>query len=390
MAEAPHSLELLLSCQVCFEKFTDEGDQVPRILPCSHTLCHTCIGRLIQGQKIECPECRKKHEAKNKEESFPQNKYMVMLIKRKSSEELMPPEFQKCEDHGKELNMFCLEPQCNKPICRTCLRTQHKRHDVTEMEEMQKEILMKKVADVQVNLEAKMKMYCEVNKNIDNKPKMAVEAIKNKKEETVKYFDRVTKKTEEICERESFRIGVELLTLNANLDSIKCVRVNIENEDTLSHKELMNHQEKVEVIVENNKTHYSGVKSFGFPLFTSDLHSTEENCGSVAKEEVIITLPESEQLGPANTFDKLPRIITNASELKCSGIYTLVPTLTANINQSKFHQVARFPEFNLCEASCFCALRCTISVQHRYYLFEGQITNDKIFHDSDYLYFSRV
>ena len=83
MAEAPKSLELLLSCQVCFEEFTEDGAHVPRLLPCTHTLCHSCIGRMIQDRKLECPECRVKHEAKNEEKSFPQNKYILSQLKRK-------------------------------------------------------------------------------------------------------------------------------------------------------------------------------------------------------------------------------------------------------------------------------------------------------------------
>ena len=74
MAEAPRSLEFLLQCQVCLEDFEEDGAHVPRLLPCTHTLCHTCIGQLIRGDWIECPECREKHEAKKEEKSFPQIK----------------------------------------------------------------------------------------------------------------------------------------------------------------------------------------------------------------------------------------------------------------------------------------------------------------------------
>ena len=87
MAEAPRSLELLLQCQVCFEDFEDDGAHVPRMLPCTHTLCHTYIGRLIQEGMTECPECRQKHEAKKEEKSFPQNKYILTQIKMKSAQE---------------------------------------------------------------------------------------------------------------------------------------------------------------------------------------------------------------------------------------------------------------------------------------------------------------
>ena len=195
MAEDPHSLELLLQCQVCFEEFEKEGEHVPRILPCSHTLCHTCIGRLIRRNAIQCPECREKHEAKNEEQSFPQNKYLLTQIKRKSTQEQPKAyEFRKCEEHGKELNLFCLDPVCKEPICRTCLRTKHKRHDVIEIEEQQKDVLIGKVVTIQMNLETKVKMLSEVKRNIDEKTNMVIGEIKKKKEEINREFDKMIKK----------------------------------------------------------------------------------------------------------------------------------------------------------------------------------------------------
>ena len=33
------SLEYILACQICLEDFEEAGDHLPRILPCSHSLC---------------------------------------------------------------------------------------------------------------------------------------------------------------------------------------------------------------------------------------------------------------------------------------------------------------------------------------------------------------
>ena len=46
------SLEYILACQICLEDFEEAGDHVPRILPCSHSLCEKCLIQLIQGNFI--------------------------------------------------------------------------------------------------------------------------------------------------------------------------------------------------------------------------------------------------------------------------------------------------------------------------------------------------
>ena len=78
------TLERLLACQICFETFKETGEHIPRLLPCTHTLCETCIGHLVSDNSLTCPECRVKHSATNGVKSFPQNKYILMNMKRKS------------------------------------------------------------------------------------------------------------------------------------------------------------------------------------------------------------------------------------------------------------------------------------------------------------------
>ena len=45
-----------LECLVCEEVFSLEGDNVPRLLHCGHTLCHSCLSRLpLTGSDLLCP-----------------------------------------------------------------------------------------------------------------------------------------------------------------------------------------------------------------------------------------------------------------------------------------------------------------------------------------------
>ena len=213
MAGAPRSLELhTISCQVCFEEFEENGDHILRLLPCTHTLCHTCVGQLIQENKIECPECREKHEAKNEEKSFPQNKYILTQVKRKSSHEQRKAyEFQKCVDHGKELsNLFCREPGCEMPICRLCLIKDHRKHDVINIEKQEKEVSMRDLMRTDMNLATGVEMMSQAKKNIEERTKSVIKVIKKKKEEFDRHCEKMIKEVEGTNKLQNMLIDVEI------------------------------------------------------------------------------------------------------------------------------------------------------------------------------------
>ena len=54
MADNLDSLENFLSCQVCFHDFREDGDHIPRLLP-----CEACLKQLIRNDKLECPDVEK-------------------------------------------------------------------------------------------------------------------------------------------------------------------------------------------------------------------------------------------------------------------------------------------------------------------------------------------
>ena len=254
MAEAPRSLELLFQCQVCFEDFEEDGAHVPRLLPCTHTLCHTCIRQLIQGDKIECPECREKHEAKKEEKSFPQNKYLLTQIKRKSSQEQPTAhEFQKCEEHGKELSLFCLVPECNKPICRTCLKKDHRGHDVIEIEDQEKEVLMNEVMKVKMNLEAKVIIISIAKEHIIERTNSVIADLRKTKGEIVSVIDIMIEESERQNRLENIHIDDELSAMNSSIELLSSIQQNIKEEEDMSYEGIMNHRDTVTGISDHNK-----------------------------------------------------------------------------------------------------------------------------------------
>ena len=140
-----NSLEGILNCPVCFEDYgINDDNAIPRLLPCSHTLCGKCTRELIQKNSLQCPECRKYHPAENGTRSFPQNKYILSTIRRKTSptdEKPHPSEqkLEKCPVHDRELALYCSEATCQNAICSLCITSSHRGHNVVDLMQLKRE-----------------------------------------------------------------------------------------------------------------------------------------------------------------------------------------------------------------------------------------------------------
>ena len=270
MAERQDTLDLLLSCVVCLEEFEEDGDKTPRLLPCTHTLCETCIKQLIRNEKLECPECRPKHDAKNEEKSFPQNKYILTQIKRKSvksKEEKVPRGYDRCKDHRKELSLFCQEADCQIAICQACLIKYHRKHDIVELEEEIKKNVLVEVEQVRKNLESKMRLISSVKEVVEKKTERSVNELKRKQEEINRKIDEMIKKAEETKRATNLHLDDELSAMNINVVLLENINQNIERKDEISYENITGIQETVKEIHENNINHFSGTRNFRYPRF---------------------------------------------------------------------------------------------------------------------------
>ncbi len=118
----------MTNCQVCYEEFNQEM-HLPRLLPCSHTTCHSCLEHLVRQtpQQIRCPQCRSSHRVGQEGvKSFPQNKYILHNINSSRTSD-------KCDEHKKELVLYCKDP-CKEAICPKCYTLVHKAHDVIDLD----------------------------------------------------------------------------------------------------------------------------------------------------------------------------------------------------------------------------------------------------------------
>ena len=131
-------------CAVCFEAYEETGENIPRLLPCGHSLCNGCVKRLLQRQTLNrfmqrqtlcCPQCRQDNEVPNGAVNFPQNRYILKNIKETRNEGY----FQVCKKHGREMSLFCNGglfsgwKECKTEICSLCLTKDHHNHKVVDL-----------------------------------------------------------------------------------------------------------------------------------------------------------------------------------------------------------------------------------------------------------------
>ena len=230
------SLEYILACQICLDDFEETGDHVPRILPCTHSLCEKCLKQLIEGNFVECPECRKKHRVVDNEvKTFPQNKYILANVRRKEADtgknvqtsETLPL----CERHGKELLLYCVENECLISICLTCLSKHHRGHDVVEIEVAKREALFKKI-DFVKDLKERKGNILKVKKNIEEDNMECVKKMTARKKELIqKINQRYEQMLAEVKQKgKNDHFTEELTIIEEHLNLLKNVEDNVDKE----------------------------------------------------------------------------------------------------------------------------------------------------------------
>ena len=118
-------------CPVCFEDYSDSDALLPRLLPCTHTFCSTCIECLIRNGKLVCPMDQQEFEAQQGVTTFPQNRYIL----RTGNNRIVDgnDEFAKCEQHHKPKSMYCKTVGCEIPICHLCMLQNHIAHELVHI-----------------------------------------------------------------------------------------------------------------------------------------------------------------------------------------------------------------------------------------------------------------
>ena len=203
----------------------------------------------IARKPYECPECRKKHRAVNNEvTTFPQNKYILVNVRRRQEEFVKNKQNESsenvniCEKHGKQLSLYCKGPECSTTICQTCFTRSHRGegHDVVETEEIEKEALQQEMGVVIKRLQERRRLILEA----DNKNSECVQKITDRRDHLIEI---VTQRCDQLLAQvnnESMQedSSDKLKVIEAQLDLLHSIKENADKE-VITHEVIESNRE---------------------------------------------------------------------------------------------------------------------------------------------------
>ena len=288
------------NCSVCFEAYDEAEDHVPRLLPCTHTVCEACVKRLLNRASLTCPECRTKHPAENHVRSFPQNKYILANTRRKKIEESTERIAEKsrnmvencCKKHGKELGFYCNEKSCKMVICPLCMLQDHRNHDVVDVQQVKKH----GEAETELKLfllSSKGKLVAmeeEMKRNYENN----IEEIQSQREDLIrKLEEKYDKMVQDIKDR--------MTKLNHDIHGdISAVVANIAEIDEVDENASAERIKKIEAEV---RERVSGVRTYNYYKYEKSLRRQEDDldelCGTLTEKMKEVDLTRDNQADDA-------------------------------------------------------------------------------------------
>ncbi|XP_078522904.1 tripartite motif-containing protein 59 [Lissotriton helveticus] len=213
-----NNLEEELTCCICYNLYED-----PRVLPCSHTFCKSCLESVVQSSSnysiwrpirlpLKCPTCRSVAELPPTGiGALPANFALRSIIEKYSKENNQ--DILTCSEHSRQpLNVYCLLDR--KLVCGHCLTVgQHQGHPIDDLQSAyikEKDTphkLMELLRDKQWT------KICDLIDHLEERKSESMNMVQEQKKEALQYF----KKINETIETKKYDLLASLNDINTRM-----------------------------------------------------------------------------------------------------------------------------------------------------------------------------
>ena len=291
-----------VTCPICRKDYEN-----PRILPCGHTVCEDCLRGLLEKDETSwvCPECTTEYMAVDGVRSFPKNKYMLAIIKRRTPTPQKPsgPGFKKCKFHrDRFVSLYCRNERCKASICQLCHINEHKHHDVIDIKEEKKEkskVLHAKLESVEEKLELRKNKILAAETEVAEKNQRCLKMLKDTKKKMV---NAVKNHMDELAKDANIQISKINKKMNDDLSLIEEKLTELENlkesarSKSITYHDLEDKLEEVHKIETEINEDLSGHRSYHNTNFETE--NTDEDikeiCGRLVRDVNHIFLQNGE------------------------------------------------------------------------------------------------
>ena len=194
-------------------------------------------------------------------------------------------------DHGKELTLFCKEPQCQTLICSVCLTKRHRKHDIVDADENKKEELLTSLTSAIESLSFKKDQITTVQNAEESKNDDCLQKLTEEKRSTPnmvrnKYNSLIADALKQKGVSSSRR-GNEMTLLEENLVLLNNIKQYVD-EETLSAGDVKNYQDTVDSITQHTDYALLGPRTYEFIEYTENKDRerlVEELCGQLIRRK---------------------------------------------------------------------------------------------------------
>ena len=188
--------------------------------------------------------------------------------------------------------LYCKEEECQKAICTTCLKTSHRKHDVTEIEDEQKEILMKSIETFKKSLQNKIQKISTTKEKIQKEADVCIKLMEEKGK-VCKIFDKAIEESKKKFEETRTVVKDELNAMNETMILLKDMKISIDNIEDNTYGDIMSQMDTINGIKENIEAHLSGTREYVYHKYLSG-----PEIGKIVEEKrVIVELTDHSEDG---------------------------------------------------------------------------------------------